>query len=300
MAQNRQRLAGVFAPVVTPFRNDEIQLDDLRENLRRFGQTKLAGYVALGSNGEFRSLSEKEQIQVLEVFAEEKQEKVVMVGTACESTCQTIERSRIAASMGFDYASVLTPCYFPKRMDGPALRDHYTRIADSIPIPVVLYNAPGFTGGVQIPPGTVCELAAHENIGGMKDSSPIGPARFLSVLDRETDFAVLAGSANFFLPALHLGARGGVVSLANALPEPCCELYRLFAAGAYDEARELSFRIARLNQAVSGTWGVAGVKAAMDATGFTGGEPRRPLTPVPSPTRERIREAIRAEGFAAP
>jgi 4-hydroxy-2-oxoglutarate aldolase len=297
MTSHRERLRGVFAPVVTPFRNDEILLDALRDNLRRLGETDLAGYLALGSNGEFRSLTAREQVDVLEVFADEKRDKVVMVGTGCESTRETIERSAAAASMGFAYASVLTPGYFPKHMDGRALHDHYERIAEAVPIPIVLYNAPGFTGGVHIPPATVCALARHPNIAGMKDSSPAGPARFLSRLDPADDFAVLAGSANFFLPALHLGAPGGVVSLANALPDPCCRLYRLFTEGAFDEARALSFRLARLNQAVSGRWGVAGVKAAMELTGLVGGEPRSPLGPVPREAREEMRKAFRAEGF---
>jgi len=138
MGKNKKKLSGVFAPVVTPFRSDELALDDLRFNLKKLNETELAGYLALGSNGEFRSLTDKEQSQVLEVFAEEKGDKVVMVGVGCESTRQTIEKSKLVCEMGFDYASVLTPCYFPRQIDGAALRRHYERIADSIEIPVVL------------------------------------------------------------------------------------------------------------------------------------------------------------------
>ena len=90
MSDNKKKLLGVFAPVVTPFSSDELALDDLRSNLRKLNETELTGYLALGSNGEFRSLNDKEQIQVLEVFAEEKRDKVVMVGTGCESSSQTI------------------------------------------------------------------------------------------------------------------------------------------------------------------------------------------------------------------
>ena len=298
MTHNRKKLSGVFAPVVTPFHNDELLLDDLRFNLKKLNETGLIGYLALGSNGEFRSLTDREQIQVLEVFAEEKGDKVVMVGTACESTRETISKSKIASEMGFDYVSVLTPGYFAKRMDGPTLRGHYERIADVATSPVLLYNAPGFVGGVRIPPKTVLELSQHPNIAGMKDSSPTGPAQFLSILDPEEDFHVLAGSANFFYPSLHLGAPGGILSLANLLPVPCCELYRLFVEGRYEKALKLHFRLARLNAFVSGTSGVAGVKAAMDITGFKGGEPRLPLTPVSEEVKRKIREQIRAEGFS--
>ncbi len=297
MGQNERKLSGVLAPVVTPFHSDELALDDLRSNLRKLNETNLAGYLALGSNGEFKSLSDKEQNRILEVFAEEKGNKVVLAGTGCESTRQTIEKSKLALEMGFDYVSILTPSYFAKQIDGATLRCYYERIADSIDIPVLLYNAPGFTGGMEIPLQIVLELSGHANIVGMKDSSPAGPAKLLACLDPAEDFNVLAGSANFFYPSLHLGAAGGVLSLANALPGPCCDIYRLFTQGKYDDAKELSFRLARLNQAISGPWGVAGVKAAMDITGFKGGQPRHPLQGLTDEVRERVRQTIINEGF---
>jgi 4-hydroxy-2-oxoglutarate aldolase len=296
MGKNKKKLSGVFAPVVTPFRSDEISLEDLRFNLKKLNETELAGYLALGSNGEFRSLTDAEQIQVLEVFAEEKGDNVIMVGTGCESTKQTIEKSKLACEMGFDYASILTPCYFPKQIDGDTLRRHYEQIADSIEIPVLLYNAPGFTG-MRIPPQTMLELAKHPNIVGMKDSSPEGPGKLLTRLDPAEDFHVLAGSANFMYPCLHIGASGGVVSVANFVPCPCSYLYQLFTEGRFDEAGELHCRISRLNQAVSGKWGVAGVKAAMDITGFRGGRPRAPLAAVTGEDARQIRQRIVDEGF---
>jgi 4-hydroxy-2-oxoglutarate aldolase len=297
MVPNKEKLSGVFAPVVTPFSSDELALDDLRFNLRKLNETDLAGYLALGSNGEFRSLSDKEQIRVLEVFAEEKGNKVIMVGTGRESTSQTIEKSKLAFEMGFDYVSVLTPSYFAKHIDGATLKRYYTQIADSIDIPVLLYNAPGFTGGKEIPLKTILELSRHPNIAGMKDSSPAGPLKLLAHLDPAEDFNVLAGSANFIYPSLHLGAAGGVLSLANALPGPCCDIYRLFTHNKYDDAKALSFRLARLNQAVSGLWGVAGVKAAMDIIGFKGGLPRHPLQGLSEEAKERVKQAIINEGF---
>ena len=298
MSNARLVLAGVFAPVVTPFRGEALDLEALRSNLRKLRQTDLTGYLALGSNGEYRSLSDKEQVSVLEVFAEEKGDKLVMVGTGYESTHLTVERSKLAASMGFGYVSVLTPGYFAKFMDGPALESFFLRIAEEVPVPVILYNAPGFTGGVQIPPKVVKTLAEHKSIVGMKDSSPQGPARYLNELSEQRDFSVIAGSANFFYPSLHLGADGGILSLANILPEACCELYSLFRQGLYNKARDLHFRLTRLNGAVSGKYGVAGVKAAMDIMGFCGGEPRHPLQPVGEDGKEAIKKAISGEGFS--
>ncbi|MBT3359434.1 MAG: dihydrodipicolinate synthase family protein [Rhodospirillales bacterium] len=300
MTAHLEKISGVFAPVVTPFAGDELVEDDLRFNLKKLGQSGVAGYLALGSNGEYKSLTDAEQRRVLEIFAEEKGDKVVMVGCGCESTRQTIEKCKITADLGLDFASVLTPSYFPKRMDAPTLTDFYTRIADESPVPVLLYNAPGFAGGVTIPLKAIIELSTHPNIAGVKDSSSAGPAGMLSALDPNGAFRVLAGSVGFFYPSLHLGATGGIVSLANVLPDPCCDLYDLFLEGRYDEAAILHQKLSRLNRAVSGSGGVAGVKAGMDVAGFKGGEPRHPLKPADDAARDAIRKAILAEGFQLP
>ena len=294
----KEKLSGVFAPVTTPFKNDELLLDDLRANLIKYRDTGLTGYLALGSNGEFKSLSEDEQFKILKVFAEEKGDKTVMVGTACESTKETIDRTKRVAQMGFDFASILTPSYFAKKMTDDILIGYYTRIAESVTIPILVYNAPGFAGGVQVSPKAMAKLAKHPNIVGMKDSSSTGPNRFLGAVDPEDEFCILAGSANFLYQTLHLGGVGGIVSLANALTDPCCRLYDLFLEGRFDEARALHFQLMRLNGAVSGSYGVAGVKGAMDVCGYKGGETRHPLIPVTAGDKAKIREAIIADGFS--
>lgn len=293
-----ERLAGVFAPVVTTFEHDRLDLQALRSNLRILAGTGLSGYLALGSNGEFLSLSEQERLRVLEVFAEEKQDKSIMVGTGCESTQQTLEWIRQAADMNFPFASVLTPHYFPKQINDTVLESYYLRLADRSPIPIVLYNAPGFTGGVAISPACVRRLASHQNIAGIKDSSKAGPGTFLSGMRESADFAVLVGSANYFYPSLHIGAVGGVLSLGNYLFEACCRLYDLFMQGDYSAAGQLHHSLVRINRAVSGAHGVAGVKAAMDLMGLRGGEPRHPLQPLDAQQRASIKAVIEGEGFS--
>ncbi len=297
MDHGRENLTGIFAPVVTPFENDVPDLDALAFNLAKLRRTGLTGFLALGSNGEVRSLTDEERILVLEVFAQEKGDKVVMVGIGCESTKETIEKGHVAAQMGFDYVSVLTPSYFAKQMDATALKRHYERIAETMAVPVLLYNAPQFAGGVQIPPKTILELAKHPNIVGIKDSSAVGPARYLAELDPEENFSVLAGSTDTLYASLHLGATGGVLSVANFAPDACVELYQMYTQGQYERARELSDALIRLNQVVSGTWGVAGVKAAMDLVGLKGGRPREPLMPATSEAVLQIKRTMVNEGF---
>ncbi len=292
-----EMLAGVFAPVVTPFDDDAVRLDWLAENLDKLGRTALTGYLCLGSNGEFMSLTSGEQLDVVKVFAEHKGDKVLMVGTARESTRETIEVSLRAAELGADFVSVLTPHYFAKRTTDDILIRHYTEVADAVPVPVLLYNAPGFAGGVQLSPTVVGKLAAHPNIAGMKDSSPAGAASYLQVTADNDTFSVLAGSANTLLGALVLGATGGVVSLANCLPDECCRLYEAFAQGDLVGACRLHRQLFALNKATSGRSGVAGVKAAMDLMGYRGGAPRRPFVALDQPTRDTLRQAFEQEGI---
>jgi 4-hydroxy-2-oxoglutarate aldolase len=129
----------------------------------------------------------------------------------------------------------------------------------------------------------------------MKDSSAGNLSAYL--VSAQPGFCVLAGSANFFFTGLIMGAVGGVLSLADVFPEPCCNLYELGAAGKLKEGRDLQLQILKLNQMVSGKFGVAGVKAAMDLVGFYGGPPRAPLLPLAAEEKKKLREDLIASGF---
>ncbi len=290
-------LSGIFAPVVTPFADGKPDLASLRLNLRSLAQTSLAGYVALGSNGEFRSLSSEQREQVLSVFAEEKQSKLVIVGASAESPVEVQTRLRQLHERGFQFAALQPPSYFGRHVTQRAITRFYHEIADTTPVPLVLYNAPGFLNGVAISPATLSELAEHTGIAGVKDSGPSGPFAYIARIDSwNARFAVLAGSATVLYPALHAGAAGGVVSLANVIPELCCELYELFRSAAYDRARGVHNRIVRLNSAISGTFGVAGVKAAMSMMGYRGGDPAPPLEAPTEAELSTIKTALMREG----
>jgi len=276
---NDSRLKGVFVPVVTPFEKDEIRLDWLEGNLEKMGRTSLSGYLALGSNGEFMSLSDDEQLEVVGIFMKKKAGKTVMVGVSRESTKSTIEFARKVVDLGAEYLSVLPPHYFPKLMKNDVLVEYFTKIADAVDVPVLVYNAPGFASGLLIPPEVISALSSHPNIVGMKDSSPSGMNSYLAAV-RNVDFTVLAGSADFLYASLTLGAKGGIISMSNYLPKLCCDFYDAVMSGDADKAEELHYLVYDVNKRVSGKFGVCGVKAAMNITGFNGGDPRRPLLPL--------------------
>ncbi len=290
-----KRVNGVFAPITTPFVNEELALQHLANNLKKYRETSLSGLLVLGSNGENKSLTEEEKLQVLEIVLNDKAaHQIVMVGAGYESTRQTIAFSKKAEAMGADIVSLLTPGYFKKSLSDDALIGFYTDVAEAVTIPVFAYNAPGFTG-VTLSNHVVEKISRHPNIGGMKDTSPSGLAGYLEYC--ADDFDVLAGSMNTLFIGLSIGASGGVISLANAFPEPCCELYQKFMAGDISGARQLHSRLYRLNQAVSGKSGVAGVKYAMELGGYFGGQARLPLLPLQEPDKNRIETAARDAGL---
>ncbi len=217
--------------------------------------------------------------------------KVLVAGTGCESTRQTIALTRQAARLGADVALLLTPHYFDSKMTSDSLVHHFLAVAEASPIPVLLYNVPKFTH-VDMDAATVARAARHPNIVGLKDSS--GNITKLADIVRQTppDFQVLAGSAGFFFAALTLGAVGGVLALANIAPQQCVDIYRLYQAGRWDEAAELQRRMIPVNAAVTARFGIAGLKSALDMLGYYGGPVRAPLLNLSADEREALRDIL--------
>lgn len=293
---HRERLSGVFAPLTTPFDvQGNLLLEKLALNVEKLNRSRLRGYLVLGTNGEFRSLSTPEQMEVLKtVVKTASPEKVIMAGTGAESTPVSIELCHQAAEIGAHYGSLITPFFFAKKMSDRALIDYFIQVAERSPIPVLLYNNPGVTN-ITMSTTVVKEGSSHPKIVGMKDSSPGNLSAY--ILSAKPGFYLLAGSANFFFTGLLMGAVGGVLSLADVFPEPCCQLYDLGAARKFEEGREHQFQIMKLNQMVSGKFGVAGVKVAMDFAGFYGGPPRSPLPSLTAEEKKKLREDLVASGF---
>jgi 4-hydroxy-2-oxoglutarate aldolase len=293
-------LNGVFIPMTTPFdTEDRLSLAELRNNLGRYNTKRLAGYVATGSTGEAILLSMAETEELWEAVIEATAtDKILVAGTAAESTTETIARTRRAAQLGYQVALVRTPHYYRPLMTPAALEVFYHRVADASPIPILIYSIPHYTGiNVEVP--LVARLAEHPNIIGIKDSS--GSVKQLAALVRVAPkgFHVLTGSATTFLPALMMGVSGGIMALANLLPDECVELYEAAVAKRYDRARELQDRIVPASDLLVSRHGVPGMKYALDRLGYFGGPVREPLRPVDDAARREIDEVLAALGSAA-
>ncbi|MFC2046111.1 dihydrodipicolinate synthase family protein [Chloroflexota bacterium] len=300
MSETVVSLHGVFPPIPTPFDvNGNVAHQALVENLERWNQFELSGYVVLGSNGEAVYLDQDEKVGVWEAARRViPRDRVMIAGTGCESTRGTVEVTRLAAQAGVDAALVVTPHYYGSHMVPDSLLQHYQVVADASPIPIIVYNVPKFTG-VNVDAGTLARLSQHANIIGVKDTSGNIAQLADTVRQASPDFQVLAGSASFLFAGLAVGAVGGVLALANIAPAQSTDIYRLFAEGRWDDAAKLQRRMLPVNAAVTADYGIAGLKAALDMLGYHGGRVRSPLLDLDQNQRHELR-TILAEGGILP
>lgn len=292
-----QKLMGVFVPISTPFTKDgNIDYNGLAHNVKRYAAAGLKGYLALGSNGENKSLLTDEKLKVLKTIIDNKGDwQIVMSGCIFESTFETILMAKEMERLGADYLTLLPPSYFKKQMTDDVLYNYFADVAESVHTPCLIYNAPQYAGGVGLSVSLIERCASHPNIVGVKDSSTGNMEGILfAVRDR---FTVVSGSVNNFFTAMTMGASGGVLSLSNSFPEITVELYKLLVDKKYAEAIALNDKLLRINRVIGGAGGVAAVKAAMDFNGLVGGEPRRPLLPLPADKRDALKERLRAFGL---
>jgi 4-hydroxy-2-oxoglutarate aldolase len=289
---------GVFIPVTTPFRGEDVAADQLAANLRRWNATPLRGYVVLGSTGEFPMLSEAERDRVL-VAAREAvpREKLFIAGTGTNSTLNTVRQTKRAAEIGADAAIVITPHYFTKGFSQAAAQiRHYLAVADASPIPIMLYNFPLNTG-INLDADAVARIAEHPNVCGIKDSSGNIPQCAQIIDQTPKTFDVLVGAASALLPSLAIGASGGILALAALAAREWCEVYAGARQRRWEEAREIAVRMMPADRGIAGRYGIGGLKAALDLQGFYGGPCRFPLSTPDGDAIEDIKELLASAGL---
>jgi 4-hydroxy-2-oxoglutarate aldolase len=286
-------LKGIFPPLPTSFDSAEkLAPEKIRENIRALCRFELAGFLILGSNGELVMLTEEEKIQAFHAAREAiPADRIMLAGTGGQSTGETIRLTREAARAGADGVLVLNPFYYKGLMTRQALVAHYQAVAEASEIPVIVYNMPGNTG-MDMDADTILAVSDHPNIVGLKDSGG-NVVKLGAIAGRaKQGFQVMAGSAGFLLPALAMGAVGGILALANIAPAQCLEIFAAFHRGEMETARRTQQQMIPVNAAVTSRWGVPALKAAMDHIGLYGGSARRPVLPLDPETKKQLIELL--------
>lgn len=294
-----EKLKGITVPAVTPFDADgNVSVARMEINFAKWTATGIKGIMILGSNGEFKALSDDESIVVIENAVRLKGDKTLIVGVGRESLHHTLEfMERIKKySYGIEFISVLTPNYFGKKMTGDALYDYYKAVADFSPVPVLLYVAPSYANGVIIQPNILGKLADHPNIAGIKDTSKDQLTNYMVYAGGRDDFDIMSGSLGTIMTDLFFGGPGGVVSAADYFPAECAHLTDLYFAGKTDECIAYYKDLQKLISKTGGISGIASVKATMNLLGFEAGVPRLPVQPMDAAEVDKIRTALTEAG----
>lgn len=293
-----KELKGVIIPAVTPFdENDQLDLARLEYNYTEWNKTNVNGYMCLGSNGEFRSLSDDEAFAVIEAASKfTAPEKILIAGVGRESLAGTLAfiKRLQDAEIKIDYISVLTPHYFKGLMTDDALVEYFTAVADFSKYPVLLYCAPSFANEVCISVEAAKRLADHPNIHGIKDTSKHMMNDYMAALGGRKDFVVMAGSISTMMNCIKQGGAGGVISCANYFPAESAKFYELFVEGGEEGCKDYYAKLSKLAKETGGRGSVAGVKATMNLVGLKGGYPRKPVQPVSAELLEQIKAGIAA------
>lgn len=286
-------LRGVLLPFTTPFdARGELDLDALRSNIARWNETGVAGYVALGSTGERVHLDEDETLKVIEAAREVVPADLTFVaGVGQQSTRATIREARRAAQAGADALLVITPHFYRSAMSQDALIKHYEQVADASHAPIIIYSIPQNTN-VTLAPETVARLSRHENIVGLKESSGDVVAFVEMLRVAAPGFAMMTGHGSAVHAALSSGARGAILAVACCVPKFAVALTRVVEAGDNARARAMQSKLIPLARAVTTRFGIGGLKVALDAAGFSGGQVRAPLSMPNEEARREIEQLV--------
>jgi len=292
------QLGGLMVPATSSFTaSGEIDRAAFQRNLDAHLAYGMDGVLVGGSSGE-SALLENDDRRLLLALARERvpQDKWLIAGIGSESTRLTIQRAKDAKEAGANAVLVISPHYFLKRMTEPALLTHFRAVADASPLPVLLYNMPAYSH-IVLSPAFVQEMARHDNVIGMKDSAGNIPVLQQYLEAQNDQFKVLTGSGGTVVPALAAGASAPLLAIALYARPMVRRMVDLFRAGDRDAAAAVQATLAPLAMDIAGAMGPAGIKAAMDLVGLSGGPTRAPLLPVSAEELETIRARLAGAGL---
>ncbi|MBN1621542.1 MAG: 4-hydroxy-tetrahydrodipicolinate synthase [Endomicrobiales bacterium] len=287
--------SGSFVAIVTPFKNNKVDIDKLKELVEFQIKNGTSGIVPCGTTGESATLSHDEHDLVIEtvVKAVNKRAKVV-AGTGSNSTEEALRLTRFAEKVGCDGALMVSPYYNKPTQKGLYL--HFKKVADAVKIPIMLYNIQGRTA-VNIAPETTAKLSRDcKNIVAMKEASgsldQMSKTRGLC-----PGLDLLSGDDALTLPLLSIGGVGVVSVVANIVPKDVSNMVSAFQSGKLEEAQELHYKLSPLVKAMFLETNPIPVKTAMGILGMCSGDLRLPMCEMEESNKEKLKKAIKDYGL---
>jgi 4-hydroxy-tetrahydrodipicolinate synthase len=286
--------SGVYTALITPFINDGVDQEGLRENCRFQIDSGVAGLVALGTTGETPTLSNQEQELVVQITEEACSGRVPMiVGTGTNSTKTTVERTQWAQNMGADAALVVTPYYNRPTQEGIYL--HFKAVCENSDLPIMVYNIPGRTGQ-NIALSTLTRIAELPNVYGVKEAAGSIQQmheQIMGISSCRPGFSVLSGDDELTIPLMAAGGRGVISVVSNLVPDKMVALVKAMEQQNLTAARELFKELYPLMRGSSLETNPIPIKAAMELAGMAAGPCRLPMTQISATNREKLTVIVR-------
>ncbi|MBN1882299.1 MAG: 4-hydroxy-tetrahydrodipicolinate synthase [Deltaproteobacteria bacterium] len=287
--------SGALTAIVTPFKKREVDFDSLADLVEFQIDQGISGLVPCGTTGESATLSHEEHHRVVEFVVKQAKGRVpVVAGAGSNSTAEAIALTIHAKEVGADAALVITPYYNKPTQEGLYL--HFTTVAKEVNIPIIMYNVPGRTGVNMLPP-TVARLSKVKNIVGIKEAT--GDLRQVSdvIEQAEKDFIVLSGDDFTVLPLIAIGGTGVISVVSNVTPRDMEEMVRRAAAGDWEEARRLHYKIMPVARAMFIETNPVPAKAALGLMGKIDPDVRLPQAPLSDASMETLKKVLKEYGL---
>jgi 4-hydroxy-tetrahydrodipicolinate synthase len=287
---------GSIVAIVTPFKNDKIDEKKLRELIDFQISNGTSGIVPCGTTGESATLNFDEHEAVIQITIDQVKKRVpVIAGTGSNSTQEAIMLTQQAARSGADASLQVSPYY--NRPTQRGLYEHFKAIAQSVKIPIILYNIAGRTG-VNIEPETIANLAKDcKNIVAVKEAS--GSLDQMSRIKQlcPKEFDLISGDDGLTLPVLSIGGIGIISVVANIVPADVASLVSAFAKGDFNKAKELHYKLLPLIKAVFLETNPIPVKTAMGLLGMCDSGLRLPMCGMSDGNLEKLKKALKDYGL---
>lgn len=286
---------GSGVAIVTPFTDGGVDYDKLGELLEMHIEQSTDAIIVCGTTGEASTMTEEELKSVIKYTVDKVNGRIpVIAGTGTNDTAKTIKRSKFAEEAGADGLLVITPYYNKTTQKG--LVEHFTAVADSVNIPIIIYNVPGRTG-LNILPETLAILSEHENIAAVKEASGnISQIAQIAYLCGDK-LDIYSGNDDQVVPILSLGGKGVISVVANIAPKDTHDMVMLYLEGKVEESRKLQLKMKPLIDALFVEVNPIPVKTAMNLLGYNVGKLRLPLTAMSVKNLELLKTRLTEYGF---
>ncbi|GHT16044.1 4-hydroxy-tetrahydrodipicolinate synthase [Endomicrobiia bacterium] len=287
--------SGVYTALITPFKDYKVDFDAFEKLIENQYKKGVNGIVPCGTTGESPTLSCKEHEEVIEFCVEKAKGKMkVLAGTGSNSTDEAIYFTRIAKRVGCDGVLVVSPYYNKPTQKGLYL--HFKTIADTIDIPIVLYNIAGRTS-INIEPATVAKLFKNcKNIIGVKEAS--GSLDQMSAIKSLVpDIELISGDDALTLPLLSIGGIGVISVLSNIIPTEIVSLVKTFEKGDLKEAMKIHYKLLPLVKLMFIETNPIPVKTVASLLGMCSADLRLPMCEMEEPNRLKLEKALKDFGL---